>query len=229
MVYVSCALGLASLIAFLVKCNKERSVFGVVLKTMASIFFILAAGFGLLQNPENLFYGVFVIFGLVFGMLGDIFLDLKWVYPPDDPKYLLTGFSVFGIGHFFYMAAIANAVGFGIGDFFIPAVAGIVLAVGNLFLEKPMKQNFGKFRPIVTLYGFILAASAATAIYAMVVTDFAAAWTLFSVGGVLFLLSDLVLSPMYFGEGKNTPINFVINHVLYYAAQYCIALTILFV
>ena len=31
---------------------------------------------------------------------------------------------------------------------------------------------------------------------------------------------------MYFGEGKNTPVNFVLNHVTYYLAQYLIALSV---
>ena len=229
MVYLSCGLGAILLLAFLVLCNKQRSVLGVFIKAMVSVCFILTAGFAIIQNPQVLFYGILLIFGLLFGLHGDIFLDLKWVYPPDDHKYLLMGFSVFGIGHLFYIAAITMTAGLKLGNFIIPLVLGLVIAIGNLLLEKPMKQDFGKFRPIVTVYGFILAFSTGTALSAMIASDFAAAWVLFFVGGVLFLLSDLVLSPMYFGEGKNTPINFVINHTLYYAAQFCIALTILFI
>ena len=229
MVYLSCGLGLVLLITFLVMCNKQRSVLGVFVKAMVSVCFMLTAGFSIISNPQALVYGILLMFGLLFGLHGDIFLDLKWVYPPDDHKYLYMGFSVFGIGHLFYIAAITVTAGLGLKNFLIPLVLALVIAVGNLILEKPMKQDFGKFRPIVTVYGFILAFSTGTALSAMIASGFATAWVLFFVGGVLFLLSDLVLSPMYFGEGKNTPINFVINHTLYYAAQFCIALTILFV
>ena len=55
------------------------------------------------------------------------------------------------------------------------------------------------------------------------------AWIVMSVGALLFLLSDLVLSGMYFGENKNTKGNIILNHTLYYAAQFCMAATILFI
>lgn len=50
-----------------------------------------------------------------------------------------------------------------------------------------------------------------------------------SVGGILFTLSDAVLSNMYFKEGGNTKPNVVINHTLYYAAQFIIASSVLFI
>ncbi len=53
-------------------------------------------------------------------------------------------------------------------------------------------------------------------------------WYIMSAGGILFLLSDLVLSGTYFGEGKNKPSYVVVNHALYYGAQFCIASSILF-
>ena len=48
-----------------------------------------------------------------------------------------------------------------------------------------------------------------------------------AVGGVLFTLSDAVLSGMYFAENKNTKFNIFLNHILYYAAQFTMAATIL--
>ena len=49
------------------------------------------------------------------------------------------------------------------------------------------------------------------------------------IGGVMFLLSDLILSPMYFGpKEKNNFPNFFINHLTYYIAQYLLALSIAF-
>ena len=49
------------------------------------------------------------------------------------------------------------------------------------------------------------------------------------VGGVLFLLSDLILSGTYFGEGKRRPVDIVTNHVAYYAAQFVIASAVMFI
>ena len=46
------------------------------------------------------------------------------------------------------------------------------------------------------------------------------------IGGVLFAISDLVLSRTYFGEGHETPIDFILNYIFYYSAQFVIALSL---
>ena len=51
-------------------------------------------------------------------------------------------------------------------------------------------------------------------------------YIVFTLAGGLFLISDIILSGQYFGP-RNTPVNFVLNHVTYYIAQYLIALTII--
>ena len=52
-------------------------------------------------------------------------------------------------------------------------------------------------------------------------------WLIF-IGGVLFVISDLILSGTYFGVGKNRPVDIITNHVSYYLAQFVIASSILF-
>ncbi len=227
MIYIPVILGAISLVAFMVKCNKQRSVGGVFIKNIVSIFFILTAVLGTYLNGEHWQYALTVIVGLAFGMLGDIYLDQKWVYPPDDNKYLAAGFTAFGVGHVFYVAGMYIKAQFEVKDMIIPVIVGVVVAVGNLILEKPMKQDFGKFRPVLVVYGFILALMMGTAFMAAIKTG-QTAFMLYAAGSVFFLLSDLILSPMYFGEGKNTPVNFVLNHLTYYVGQYLIALSIFF-
>ena len=48
------------------------------------------------------------------------------------------------------------------------------------------------------------------------------------IGGILFAISDLVLSGTYFGEGKERPIDFILNYITYYGAQFTIAFSIMF-
>ena len=45
---------------------------------------------------------------------------------------------------------------------------GLVIALGNLVLEKPTQQKFGKFKAIVTVYGLILGTMAGTALMAYI-------------------------------------------------------------
>ena len=49
------------------------------------------------------------------------------------------------------------------------------------------------------------------------------------IGGVLFAVSDLILNLTYFGVGHEKPFDIVSNTVTYYAAQFIIALAILFI
>ncbi|MCM1544493.1 MAG: lysoplasmalogenase [Ruminococcus sp.] len=225
MVYAIVAFGAVYLLLFILRCKNERSVQGVFTKNMTSMAFILTALMSCYKNPSSWQYGIMIICGLVFGMLGDIYLDLKWVYPNDMKKYLNYGFLFFGFGHLFYMGAMFVGAKLTIVQMLIAAAVGVVVAIGNLLLEKPMKQKFGEFKVIVTIYSFILAMMTATAVISAIVTG-EKSFIMFAVGAVLFLVSDLILSPMYFGEGKNTPLNFILNHVTYYAGQFMIALTI---
>lgn len=218
-------IGAFFLVAFLLKCKDKRSVTGVFLKNATSIFFILTAVCGIVKNSASWKYGLLIVVGLVFGMLGDIYLDQKWVYPKDMKQYLYAGFICFGIGHLFYIPALVTTAHISMKLMIIPVIVGVVVAVGNLLLEKPMKQKFGEYKAIVTVYSFILAAMVATAVVAAFVSKHPA-FIVYAIGSVLFLVSDLVLSPMYFGEGKNTPTNFIVNHVTYYLGQYMIAFSV---
>lgn len=229
-IYVTCGCGLVSLISFLVTCCKKRSVTGVFNKALTSILFILTAIFAIFirNDLEVMQYGLLIAAGLVFGLLGDIFLDQKWVYPDDMGKYLVAGFAVFGIGHVFYCVALFREYDFGVRDLIFPAVFAVVVDVGNYIISKLTKLNFGKFKTILIVYCYIIAFMVGMAIWAALTVKDAAS-IIFAAAGVLFLLSDIVLSPMYFGEGKNTPVNFFINHITYYLAQYFIALSVVLI
>ena len=49
------------------------------------------------------------------------------------------------------------------------------------------------------------------------------------IGGILFAVSDLVLSGTYFGTGHDKPFDIIANYISYYGAQFVIALSILFI
>ena len=226
MIYCSICIGVVFFILFVAKCYKQRSVGGVFLKNMTSVFFILTAVIALLQNPTRYVYGVLILAGLVFGMLGDIYLDQKWVYPADDKKYLYAGFVSFALGHLFYIPAIIITSGVPAKLLWIPAAFAAIVVVFVLITEKPMKQDYGEFRLTVALYGFVVAGMAGSSMLAAIYTK-EPAFICCAVGGVMFLISDLILSPMYFGpKEKNNPTNFFINHLTYYIAQYLLAFSI---
>ncbi len=227
--YLSFGIGMCFLVAFMVMCNKKRSVLGVYIKNITSIFFILTAVTGAFNNTDYVDvwkYALPIVVGQVFGLMGDIYLDQKWLYPQHNDQYLNLGFISFGIGHFFYMGAMYTHAKFEIKDMLVPVVIGIIVTVVNLALEKPTKQKYGKFFAIVTVYCLILGTMLGTAFWAYIKTK-QVSYLVYTIGAALFLLSDVILSPMYFAiaKDKNTPLNFVLNHTTYYVGQYLIALT----
>jgi len=86
-VYTSLALGIIVTVLFLYVRVKRGGVDGVIVKTLASVFFVLTAVLGSLANPavKPEFY-LLMILGLVFGLIGDIVLDLKVDYTKDNDK-----------------------------------------------------------------------------------------------------------------------------------------------
>lgn len=232
--FISLALGVIATIVFLVVRVREGGVKGLMLKALSSALFVscgVTAAAKVIGN-DNFGFALFVILGLIFGLMGDIWLDLKWVYPSDGDKFTFAGFGAFMIGHLFFIAGLIKTYGNFSKPAYIalPLVIAAVIAVGIIVLEKPMKMVYGKFRTITACYALILAFMTLLSGSLALMNSFKVMTLNFMfVGGVFFLISDLILSGTYFGEGKNRPVDVITNHAAYYIAQFVIASAILFI
>ena len=224
------ALGAISLVFYLCeKCNKY-SLRGVLIKSVVSILFIATAIAATLQNPGHKL-SILVISGLILGLLGDIWLDLKYVYPQDDKLYTYAGFIVFGVGHILLIIGMLLEFFSGWSSWLllIPFGAAILFSLANLLLEKPMKLTFKDYKVIVSIYAFLLALNPFTSLLLCILTGFkVTSLVMLFVGGVLFAVSDLVLCNTYLGKGHEKPLDFILNYVTYYGAQFVIAFSVLF-
>lgn len=232
--FIVLALGIIATVAFMVIRVKEGGVKAALIKAFASTLFVgtgCAAAASVLGS-DNFTFALFVIMGLVLGLMGDIWLDLKWVYPKDNDIFTFAGFGAFMIGHFLFIAGLfMNYADFSKPAYIlIPAALALVLAIGVIVLEKPMKMVYGKFKAITGVYGFVLAFMTFLSGSLALMNNFKAMTLNFMfVGGVFFLISDLILSGTYFGEGKRRPVDIITNHTAYYIAQFVIAASILFI
>lgn len=223
-------LGAASLTLFLLEKTKRYSLKAVFLKTTTSLFFIATAAVSLIAKGYH-YLSIFVVLGLFMGLLGDIWLDLKYVYKQNDAEFTYAGFISFGIGHILYMCGLFLEFYHGENVLYIilPFVVGTLVSVGNILGEKVMKLNFGKFKLISFIYGAILFSMTLSALSLSILHGFQKpTLIMFFVGGLLFALSDLILSGTYFGEGKERPIDITSNGITYYAAQFILAFSIFF-
>lgn len=233
MAYVFLILGIVVTIVFLTKRTAKVTLNVAFLKAVASMCFILTGLFGFVAN-ENCprIVGALVAAGAAWGMLGDIALDLKYVFKNHEKDYTNAGFVSFLVGHIFYISAMYFAFGFDKLALIFGAVCSVLAFTFVLYCEPLLKVKFGEYKLITVFYMAVLGAVTGVAIGYAISSGYSLAQTLLNAGFMLFLASDCVLSDLYFSldERKRTKrSSIIINHALYYIAQFCIAISILFI
>lgn len=230
---------LATSIFISVRVNKGELA-GVFSKTVASFCFIAFALLLLAQkvnlNTYSIYGVVCLVLGLVLGLIGDILLDLKVVYPFHKDKYLYAGMTSFLVGHIFYIISMIlfsyNEINFFANHllpFFLVIVgAAILTAITWLVSSKVLKLNYDRFSAFVNIYTFVLIFTTLLSLYIACVVSTIPMYVL-TIGFVLFLASDLVLSMQYFGGKLMDKKLIIINHALYYLAQIIIAMFVYFI
>lgn len=226
--YIALPIGIIVSLAFCIKRAGGFSVGNTIFKMASSLCYIITTVFALFSNPDMYLYAGLILIGGVLGLLGDTFLDLKGVYPKEEKTFMYGGFVSFLVGHIFYSSAIIMVSKMAAKWILISAVICVAFAVGNLFVSKIMKQEFGEYKAIVTAYVFFLAMTMILSVIAMIQNHFSKEYIILAVGSVLFTLSDVILSGTYFGKNQDTKFHYFINHFAYYAAQYLIAASVLF-
>lgn len=226
--YIVLGLGLVVSLIFCLKRASGFSVSNLLFKTTSSLCYLLTAVFALVENTAAATYGSLIIFGGALGLCGDISLDLKGLYKKDQSTYLQAGFIFFLIGHIFYTSAILYSIHFEWWQIVACVAAAILMSVGNIATSKIMKVHFGAYRNIVFMYVIFLAMTMMFGVGAMIISHFERKFVVLGVGAVAFTLSDVILSSTYFGKGWDKGYHYFINHFLYYAGQYLIASSILF-
>ena len=226
-------IGIVLLGVFLYFRVKEKRVIAVIVKGCVSLMFIVTALVAWLtsKNPQSNF-GIFVLIGLFFGLLGDVFLDLKYILK-HELSWTILGFFAFALCHIFFLNGIfVNFFDFNANVFYliIPIVVTLVLVVVTLLMEKFTPIRYEKMKPYVIIYGIFLFFD--TSLYFS--TAIQSGWqnitlVIMSISLILFMASDLVLNNTYFAKGYNAPVYIITNHVLYYVAQFGIAVSLFFV
>ena len=207
---------------FTVRRAGKKDVVSVFLKTLASLSFILL-GFCAVRQAGTFESSWLLIPALVVCLTGDIFLDLRYVDAQNAGAWTAGGFVSFILGHACFLGYMLHG-----GELLRLLPAAILIGIlGGIFIYITpglMRLDYGRFRLLSAFYAAVLICTTALAVLRAVQAPGTGS-VLFAAGLVLFLLSDLVLSRVYFAEGGDTPFTCSLNHGLYYAAQILIALS----
>ncbi len=228
------SLGMILLFAFQYHRIKGCTPWTTVLKSFTSLGFMCVAVCALATNDfdkANSKYCAFVILALLFGLLGDIWLDLKFTHPECGIPYTYAGFMVFLFGHLVYDAGLITRFYVKGHPMYliVPVLVSLAFCVVVLLTEDLMKVKYGKFKGIVAAYSpVVISISAFSGSFALLHHLKEIPLNIFFVASIFFLFSDLILNGTYFGDGKNRPVDIIVNHTSYYLAQYAIALSLCF-
>lgn len=226
--YVVLPFGLIMSFIFCVLRRTGFSLRNLILKSISSLCYLLTAVFALVSNPDAYIYGSLIIFGGALGLVGDILLDLKGLYKKDESTYLRGGFIFFLVGHLFYSGAIIFQTRMKWWLVLLCLLGGVIISIGNSIVSKFMKIHFGAYRKIVFTYVIFLSTTMILSIVSFFTLGLHKNFLLLSIGAICFTASDAVLSSTFFSRGKDGSFYLFINHFLYYAGQYLIAASVLF-
>ena len=219
--------------------TRGASWLSFILKVLCGIAFCLLGVAGLIHvwggSSRLTELGVFILVGLVLGLLGDASLALKdFVKEGHGGWYeglFLSGFGFFSLGHVAYIVGLGR--GWATPFPWVPILVCAVLAVSYVLSGRALRLNFGSIAWIVAVYSFLVLMLPAMGFFAAATGAQPSAAVLhegaiqqpgvIAVAGLCFVVSDLVLAWTYFGPGKERGWEHALCYVFYYAAQFGIA------
>ena len=198
-------------------------------KTIDSLLF-LSLGIYLFFYKGQPNVGIFIILGLVFGLLGDVALAFKRIAKDKDKFFTLLGMTFFIIGHIFYTTGlfVNYYIPGNIIHIIIPLVVAVIIALSIVFIELKLKFKLGGFKYFGIVYFTALFSVSMSCLSLNILNQFQSTFLiLMLVGALLFASSDVLLTRTYFKE--NCPKGFLIStSITYYLAQFLIAFTLFF-
>ena len=222
--YILLGLAIALSILFIVFQRPKYPFISLALKGLASLAVVATAfsGFAIASDGGGgLLAFTLLCIGLAACMLGDVFLaQLEFDNARLTDRIRAFGFLAFSIAQLCFIAFFASLLGI---YALYALIAGAVLAVAVYFIGKLMKLQFGKLTWVVLVYSFLVGTALGGAIVYLILAPAELIIWLLAIGLVLFLISDLVLSSIYFGAQPANRKLYYVNYAFYYAAIICIS------
>lgn len=224
-----------SAVVFICLGITKGKLYEFISKTIASACFVGAGIFAVLRlNPDSYTtinmqnhpdWVWFLVAGLVLGLIGDIFMDLKEQNLSEKDLYLNTGMLSFGIGHFMYFAGLTLCTSIRC-NILIPIAIAVVLGIIITLIIFTNSNSFGikwgEFKWQSFAYSLVLSTMF---VYSIIIAVLDHTRWMFAVAMTLFFISDILLSLIYFADKKSNTLK-ALNWGTYYLAQILVVLFI---
>lgn len=229
MFYFSLTFALICFLVFLFFEMKHQFLRAFFFKALASFSFIAVVPLSLLDHLGGsslsgvlylLGYAGLIMMGLICGFTGDLILALRTFHQPEkEHKIIFAGTIAFAFGHVFYLWALLQLVDFSwLAILFSCMVTALIFVLGT----KLLKLNFGKSLIPSIIYSFLLFLMVGMTIFGYRDFPKGSFAIVIMISSILFGLSDIVLSQIYFAGKETNPLK-ALNLSLYYFAQIGIA------
>ena len=203
--------------------HQEKYVPAVILKGLAALCFVIIGFLGSSQVVMEFDFAKKITIGLLFGLLGDVCLNLRFVLKNFGQKIFLIGILMFLIGHILYLVAL---IPFAVKLWTCIAIGAVLAAalLTYIFLTMKVKIAFKIFGV------FYLGAVIIMTVIALGIAIFAPnpKAIVYAVGAVLFTASDIVLIFNTFSGVTKFSLR-ITNLSLYYLGQLLIAGCLFFI
>lgn len=202
----------------------DKYVPAVILKGSASLMFVIIGALGLISCEDKSF-GKLIVIGLIFGMIGDILLNLRYLLEKIGQKIFLMGILAFLIGHVLYLCALIPKS----KALLICVSLGIVLAAITLIIIfKTIDEVKIAFKIFGVFYVGAVIVMTTIAIGNMITSGFELSAVVYAVGALAFMSSDIILIFNTFCGTSKFSLRLT-NLAMYYLGQILIAMSLMWV
>lgn len=226
MVYVVLGLAFATLFSFLGQYFRLSQTQIITYKCATSLFFVMIAVVGYVDNHEALRYFIFILAGGIAGLLGDFFLGLKDLKKKKKHNFLLFGMVAFFVGHISYIGAISETLHY---RWYMYTIISFLVFFAILIYILNQKFIITKYKMIHFIY--IIPSSILFSVSWLHTFN---GWQLYAwvmaIGVTLFVISDVLLIHLYYKKFSRSEYKQLkrLNLAMYYLGQFAIALSVYF-
>ena len=219
-----CIIGFAIQIVFILVENKKKYLPAVILKGSAALIFIII-GVLSMQLASNHSFARLVVIGLLLGGIGDVLLNLRFVFEKSGQKIFLLGIGAFLSGHIMYLAALIMLS----NNLLVSLICGVIAAV---LLLRWIFSKIGEVQKAFKMFGYVyigaIVLMTAVAIGNFISQPGSTSALLYVIGAVFFTASDVIMIFNTFGGTQKFSMR-AANLSLYYLGQLLIAISLQFI